>query len=69
MPGRWAHWHRQKRGRKTEPVNPLAAKMMTLQRDNVRLSRRLARAEAVIDIQKVATLLGVPLEPYDGDET
>jgi transposase len=59
----------QKRGRKTEPVNPLAAELAILQHDNLRLSRRLVRAEAVIEIQKkIATLLGIPLEP-SGDET
>ena len=56
----------QKRGRKTAPVNPLAAEMAALQRDNLRLTRRLARAEAVIDVQKkIATLLGIPLDPSD----
>ncbi len=56
----------QKRGRKPAPVNPLAAEMATLQRDNLRLTRRLARAEAVIDVQKkIATLLGIPLDPSD----
>jgi hypothetical protein len=56
----------QKRGRKTEPVNPLTAEMAALQRENLNLARRLARAEAVIDIQKkVATLLGIPLDPSD----
>jgi hypothetical protein len=38
-----------------------------LQRNNARLTQRLARAEAVIDIQKkVAALLGIPLAPTDG---
>jgi len=56
----------QKRGRKMAPVNPLAAEMADLQRDNLRLTRRLARAEAVIDGQKkIATLLGIPLDPSD----
>lgn len=59
----------QKRGRKTEPANPLAAELATLQRDNLRLSRRLARAEAIIEVQKkIAALLGIPLDPSD-DET
>jgi transposase-like protein len=58
----------KKRGPKTEPVNPLAAPLAILQRDNLRLSRRLARAEAVIEIQKkIASLLGIPLET-SGDE-
>jgi hypothetical protein len=38
-----------------------------LQRNNARLTQRLARAEAVIDIQKkVAALLGIPLASTDG---
>jgi hypothetical protein len=38
-----------------------------LQRNNVRLTQRLVRAEAVIDIQKkVAALLGIPLASTDG---
>jgi hypothetical protein len=46
----------------------LAAELTRLQRDNVRLTRRLTRAEAVIDIQKkVAALLGIPLAPSDND--
>ena len=56
----------QRRGRKAAPVNPFAAEMAALQRDNLRLTRRLARAEAVIDVQKkIATLLGIPLDPSD----
>jgi len=41
-----------RRGRKTTPTNPLAAEMAELQRDNARLTRRLARAEAIIEVQK-----------------
>jgi len=55
-----------RRGRKTTPTNPLAAEMAELQRDNARLARRLARAEAIIEVQKkVAELLGLPLAPND----
>jgi hypothetical protein len=32
--------------------NPLAAEMAALQRDHARLTRRLARAEAIIEVQK-----------------
>ena len=39
-------------GLKTAEPNPLAAEVATLQRSNARLTQRLARAEAVIDIQK-----------------
>ena len=56
-----------KRGPKTNAPNPLSAEVAALQRNNARLTQRLARAEAVIDIQKkVAALLGIPLAPTDG---
>ena len=51
-----------RRGPKPTAVNPLAAAHAKLLRDNKRLSLRLERAEAVIEIQKkVALLLGLPL--------
>jgi transposase len=50
------------RGPKRAAVNPLAAAHAQLQRDNKRLTLRLQRAEAVIDIQKkVALLLGLSI--------
>ena len=56
-----------KRGPKTAEPNPLSAEVAALQRNNARLAQRLARAEAVIDIQKkVAALLGIPLASTDG---
>ena len=55
-----------KRGPKPAEPNPLAAELARLQQDNARLTRRLTRAEAIIDIQKkVAALLGIPLAPTD----
>jgi transposase-like protein len=55
-----------RRGPKTAEANPLTAEVALLQRDNARLTLRLARAEAVIGIQKkVAELLGIPLAPSD----
>ena len=57
-----------KRGPKTAEPNPLAAEMALLQRENGRLTRRLVRAEAIIDLQKkVSELLGIPLAPSDGE--
>jgi len=57
-----------KRGPKTAAPNPLAAELVAVQRENNRLARRLARAEAIIDVQKkVAELLGIPLAPSDGE--
>ena len=41
-----------RRGRKTVKPNPLAADLVLLQRDIDRLTRRLARAEAIISSQK-----------------
>src|SRR5450759_1400567 len=41
-----------KRGPKTAEANPLTAEMARLQRNNAQLAQRLARAEAIIDIQK-----------------
>jgi transposase len=41
-----------KRGPRTAEPNPLSAEVTALQRNNARLTQRLARAEAVIDIQK-----------------
>jgi transposase len=56
-----------KRGPKTAEPNSLSAEVAALQRNNARLILRLARAEAVIDIQKkVAALLGIPLASIDG---
>lgn len=50
------------RGPKATPPNPLAAEHARLLRDNKRLTQRLERAEAIIDLQKkVAALLGLPI--------
>jgi transposase-like protein len=51
-----------KRGPKVAEPNPLAAEYVQLQRDNKRLTLRLQRAEAIIEIQKkVALLLGLSM--------
>ena len=51
-----------RRGPKVAPPHPLAAEHAQLLRDNKRLTLRLQRAEAVIEIQKkVASLLGLPI--------
>src|SRR4029453_14497836 len=58
-----ADWRRQrergelaglsaKRGRKAEPVNPLAKRVAELEREKRRLERRLEQAELLLDIQK-----------------
>lgn len=49
-----------KRGPKAAEPNPLASEMALLQRTNADLTRRLARAETIIDVQKkVVALLGL----------
>jgi len=56
-----------KRGPKAAEANPLATELALSRKDNARLTQRLARAEAIIDIQKkVASLLGIPLAPNGG---
>ncbi len=52
-----------KRGPKPAEPNPLLAEVALLQRSNARLTRCLARAEAIIEVQKnLADLLGIPLD-------
>jgi len=56
-----------RRGPKVSGANPLAAKVALLEKDNARLARCLARAEAIIDVQKkLADLLGIPMTPDGG---
>src|SRR6202167_1157027 len=45
-----------RRGPKTAEANPLTAEVALLQRDNPRLTLRLARAEAIIGVQKKGLL-------------
>jgi transposase len=57
-----------RRGPKTAEPNPLAAEVALLQKTNAYLTRRLARADAIIAVQKkLADLLGIPIGP-NGDE-
>ena len=74
-----ADWRRQrergelaglsaKRGRKPEPVNPLAKRVAELEREKRRLERKLEQAELLLDIQKKASrLLEIPLRSQDDD--
>ena len=56
-----------KRGPKPAGPNPLAAEVALLQRNNADLTRRLARADAIIAVQKkLADLLGIPMTPDGG---
>ena len=76
-----ATWRRQKRegslqglsprrrGRKPNPVNPLAKRVAELERENKALSARLRQAEVIIDVQKkVSQILGIPLATRDDSE-
>jgi transposase-like protein len=57
-----------KRGRKPEPVNPLAKRVAELEREKRRLERKLEQAELLLDIQKKASrLLEIPLRSHDDD--
>lgn len=50
-----------KRGRKPDLLRPEKLKVEKLERDNARLHKRLAQAEAIIDAQKkLCALLGLP---------
>src|ERR1700693_5672880 len=56
-----------KRGPKTAEPNPLTAEITSLRKDNDHLTRCLARAEAIIAVQKkLADLLGIPMTPDGG---
>ena len=53
-----------RRGPKTAQPNPLVAEVALLQRNVAHLTRCLARAEAIIAVQKkLADLLGIPVAP------
>jgi len=57
----------KQRGRKKQPVNPLATRALQLERENQRLRRRLRQAEQIIEVQKkISEVLGISLK--DGDE-
>lgn len=55
-----------RRGPKPNVVDP---RIRQLEREKARLERRLAQAEAIIDVQKkVSEILGIPLAKIDADE-
>ena len=56
------------RGRKPSPGKATAKESQRLARENERLKKQLAQAEAIIEIQKkVASLLGITLKTIDDD--
>jgi transposase len=60
----------KKRGRKANPVHPLQDENAKLHKENLRLQKRLKKAELIIDIQKkISQMLGIPLETSEiGEE-
>ena len=59
----------RKRGRKSQPFNPLDAQVKQLQAENRKLHRKLEKAEIMLDIQKkVSDLLGISLESSSENE-
>ena len=58
----------RKRGPLPKPRNPLAGKVMALERENARLKRRAERAEGLVEIQKkVSEILGIELK-HNGEK-
>lgn len=58
----------RQRGRQAKAKNPLAAKVVTLEREKARLEQRLQQAETIIAFQKkVSEWLGIPLNPRASD--
>src|SRR3972149_3548463 len=58
----------QRRGRKEKAVNPLAKRVVELERDKRRLERRLKQAELLLELQKKASrLLEIPLGSRDDE--
>jgi len=58
----------KKRGRKVNVEASASKEVRKLTSENARLRRRLAQAEAIIDVQKkIAGLLGIPLKTDDSD--
>jgi transposase-like protein len=61
----------KKRGRPQQPVNPLAQRVLELERKNARLQQQLQKAEMLIDVQKkISEILGIaqPTQPLGEDD-
>jgi len=59
----------KRRGRKEKAANPLAKRVMELERDKRRLERKLEQAELLLDIQKKASrLLEIPLRNFEDED-
>jgi len=58
-----------KRGRKASLPNPLAPRVAELERENRQLTRRLTKAETIIEFQKkLSELLGIPLKSPESEK-
>jgi len=59
----------KKRGRKEKERNPLAPRVAELERETKKLTRKLKRAEAIIEFQKkISEILGIPQEEPPEEE-
>jgi len=59
----------KKRGRKKKPKNPLADRVVRLERDNRRLQQKLKQAELIIEAQKkMSEILGISQNLEESDE-
>jgi transposase-like protein len=59
----------KKRGRKEKEKNPLAPRVAELERETRKLTRKLRRAEAIIEFQKkISEILGIPQEDLPEEE-
>jgi transposase len=66
--GQIAALSEKQRGRKSQPVNPLAKELDSLRKENQQLLLRMKQMELLIDIQKkTSTILGITLEMSDCD--
>jgi len=67
--GQMAALNPQKRGRRGRSVNPLAPRVLELERENERLRQRLRQSEEIIDLQKkISDIMGISLKSLDEEE-
>jgi transposase len=57
----------KRRGPKPKPNAPLIAENERLIRENQRLTAKLRQAEAIIEVQKLSEVLGIPLPPPESN--
>jgi len=60
----------KKRGRKSQPKNPLAQEVARLQKENQQLKQKLKQAELIIDAQKkISEILGIAQNPDENERS